>query len=84
MEANKKRGHKTLKIIGIILLMYLPHRRLTNRSQRLQSLSVVQLPELSPMPSKTAHKSLIGFLSLGFRGNKKGLDPSAFTFRENH
>ena len=30
-------------------------------------ISVVQLPELSPMPSKTAHKSLIGFLSLGFR-----------------
>ena len=41
MEANKKRGHKTLKIIGIILLMYLPHRRLKNRSQRLYLLSVV-------------------------------------------
>ncbi|HOO08250.1 MAG TPA: hypothetical protein PLH83_17435, partial [Ruminococcus sp.] len=58
--------------------------RLTNRSQRLQSLSVVQLPDLSPMPSKTAHKSLIGFLSLGFRENKKGLDSSVFIFRENH
>ena len=58
--------------------------RLTNRSQRLQSLSVVQLPELSPMPSKTAHKSLIGLLSVGFRGNKKGLDSSVFIFRENH
>ena len=32
-----------------------------------KTISVVQLPELSPMPSKTAHKSLIGFLSLGFR-----------------
>ena len=58
--------------------------RLTNRSQRLQSLSVVQLPELSPMPSKTAHKSLIGLLSVSFRVNKKGLDSSVFTFRENH
>ena len=42
------------------------------------------LPALPPMPSKTIHKSLIGSLSFGFRENKKGLDSSVFTFRENH
>ena len=29
-------------------------------------------------------KALIGLLSVGFRRNKKGLDSSVFTFRENH
>jgi len=33
---------------------------------------------------QAAHKLLIGLLSLGFRRNKKGLDSSVFTFRENH
>jgi len=40
--------------------------------------------DLLPMPSKKAHKSLIGFLSLGFLENKKELDSSVFTFRESH
>ena len=40
--------------------------------------------DLLTMPSKKAHKSLIGFLSLGFWENKKELDSSVFTFRENH
>ena len=31
-----------------------------------------------------SYKSLIGFLSFVFRKNKKGLDSSVFTFRENH
>jgi hypothetical protein len=39
-------------------------------------------------PSETlyllAHKSLIGFLSLVFRENKKGLDLSVFTFCEKY
>ena len=43
-----------------------------------------EFPDLPPMPSKTAHKSLIDFLSFGFEKNKKGLDSSVFTFRENH
>ena len=30
------------------------------------------------------HKSLIDLLSIGFLENKKGLDSSVFTFRENH
>jgi len=43
-----------------------------------------EFPDLTPIPSKPAHKLLIVLLSLGFGGNKNGLDSSVFTFRENH
>ncbi len=68
---------------GLRYRMYLPqaaHKLLTAALVALGG----EFPDLPPMPLKTAHKSLIGLLSLGFRRNKKGLDSSVFTFRENH
>ena len=38
----------------------------------------------SEMLHSQTHKSLIGLLSVGIQRNKKGLDSSVFTFRENH
>ena len=56
--------------------LYVSADRHTNRSQRLYLLSVVSFHVLTLSPSKTAHKSLIGVLSLCWQETKKDSIPA--------